>query len=82
MLYNYVLSNNQRQLGVQEWMLREENLPYMCVSSGPNPLCEGREASAGYCQPGGSCPSGFICTPSNVCCRCAYGTSIGLCCLL
>ncbi|KAL6743701.1 hypothetical protein Aduo_016715 [Ancylostoma duodenale] len=45
----------------------------------PNPLCEGREASAGYCQPGGSCPSGFICTPSNVCCRCAYGTSIGPC---
>ncbi|EYC05755.1 hypothetical protein Y032_0080g1344 [Ancylostoma ceylanicum] len=45
----------------------------------PNPLCEGREASAGYCQAGGSCPSGFLCTSNNVCCRCAYGTSIGPC---
>uniref|UniRef100_A0A183GPF5 GRANULINS domain-containing protein n=1 Tax=Heligmosomoides polygyrus TaxID=6339 RepID=A0A183GPF5_HELPZ len=45
----------------------------------PNPLCDGREASAGYCQAAGVCPVGFTCTTSNVCCRCLYGTSIGPC---
>ncbi|VDL83897.1 unnamed protein product [Nippostrongylus brasiliensis] len=45
----------------------------------PNPLCDGREASAGYCQSGRACASGFTCTSNNVCCRCAYGTSIGPC---
>ncbi|KAE9420637.1 hypothetical protein Angca_007392, partial [Angiostrongylus cantonensis] len=45
----------------------------------PNPLCDGREASAGYCHVGGVCSVGFTCTPNNVCCRCAYGTSIGPC---
>uniref|UniRef100_A0A0K0CVI7 CC domain-containing protein n=1 Tax=Angiostrongylus cantonensis TaxID=6313 RepID=A0A0K0CVI7_ANGCA len=48
-------------------------------STSPNPLCDGREASAGYCHVGGVCSVGFTCTPNNVCCRCAYGTSIGPC---
>nr|CDJ89669.1 Hypothetical protein CBG08832 [Haemonchus contortus] len=45
----------------------------------PNPLCDGREASAGYCRAGGLCASGFLCRGNNVCCRCAYGISIGPC---
>ncbi|CAI4223362.1 unnamed protein product [Auanema sp. JU1783] len=45
----------------------------------PAPLCGGREASGGYCRAGSRCDAGFLCTSSNVCCRCAYGTSIGPC---
>ncbi|CAJ0582714.1 unnamed protein product, partial [Mesorhabditis spiculigera] len=44
------------------------------------PTCGGRETSGGFCtSPGYRCPSGFTCTVNGVCCRCAYGTSIGPC---
>ncbi|CAJ0950400.1 unnamed protein product, partial [Mesorhabditis belari] len=44
------------------------------------PTCGGRETSGGFCtSPGYRCPSGFTCTVNGVCCRCAYGTSVGPC---
>ncbi|CAB3398495.1 unnamed protein product [Caenorhabditis bovis] len=43
------------------------------------PLCGGRETSGGYCRAGRLCGSGYLCTDNNVCCRCAYSTSIGPC---
>uniref|UniRef100_A0A8R1HS29 CC domain-containing protein n=1 Tax=Caenorhabditis japonica TaxID=281687 RepID=A0A8R1HS29_CAEJA len=45
----------------------------------PNPICGGRETSGGYCRSGSVCGSGYLCTENNVCCRCAFGTSIGPC---
>ncbi|KAK6012431.1 hypothetical protein OSTOST_22423 [Ostertagia ostertagi] len=65
----YGMPDNRHQSCLRKRMLHKE----------PNPLCDGREASAGYCRAGGVCASGFTCTGNNVCCRCAYGTSIGPC---
>ncbi|CAD6193842.1 unnamed protein product [Caenorhabditis auriculariae] len=79
---NFCMSRNQQWRcidGCCKTPSYQPTLPPHTTTRGPAPVCGGREVSGGYCGSRSTCAAGYLCTSSNICCRCAYGTSVGPC---